>query len=167
MVGIAYNPDNCAFISNQARNTNQFNDNVPYSSNSTTHLVLWDFVAEKLYWVNSLTNIIDAEIPGASACDFIADINYVGESDPGYIYTCVPTNGTAPYTYEWTLRAEPQVDFTIPGATNTQNVTVVTSGVLGQEFYIGLLQCRVTDAEGCKTTAVFTPYVFVGLPPIP
>lgn len=167
MVGIAFNPDNCAFIANQALNTNQFNGNVQFSANSSNHTVLWDFVEQKLYWVNTLTNIIDAELPGNNACDFVADINYVGETEPGYIYTCVPANGVAPYTYQWSLKAAPQADFTIPGSTTSQNVTVLTSGVLGQEFYASLLQCRVTDAEGCKTTATFLAYQYVGLPPIP
>lgn len=65
MIGQPYNPDNCAFVTNQALNTNQFNGNVPYSSNNTTHLVLWDFVDNKLLWVNSQTNVIESEIGGA------------------------------------------------------------------------------------------------------
>lgn len=65
MIGQPYNPDNCAFVTNQALNTNQFNGNVPYSSNNTTHLVLWDFVDNKLLWVNSQNNVIESEIGGA------------------------------------------------------------------------------------------------------
>jgi hypothetical protein len=64
MVGVPYNSNNCAFVTNQALNVDQFNGNVPYSSNNTNHLVLWDFVDMKLLWVNSKTNIIEAEIGG-------------------------------------------------------------------------------------------------------
>jgi hypothetical protein len=63
MVGQAYNPNNCAFVTNQALNANQFG-NAPYSSNNTNHLVLWDFVENKILWVNSQTNLIESEIGG-------------------------------------------------------------------------------------------------------
>jgi hypothetical protein len=65
MVGQPYNPDNCAFLSSQALNANQLNPNVPYSTNNTTHLILWDFVEKKILWVNSQTNLIESEIGGA------------------------------------------------------------------------------------------------------
>lgn len=66
MVGQPYNPDNCAFLSSQSLNANQFNTNVPYSTNNTTHLILWDFVEKKILWVNSQTNLIESEIGGSS-----------------------------------------------------------------------------------------------------
>ena len=72
MVGTTYNPNDCAFISSQALNSNQFNSSVPYSNNKTTHNVLWDFVAEKLYWVNTLSGIIESEISSAK----IITLNY-------------------------------------------------------------------------------------------
>lgn len=65
MVGQPYNPDNCAFLSSQSLNANQFNPNVPYSTNNTTHLILWDFVEKKILWVNSQTNLIESEIGGS------------------------------------------------------------------------------------------------------
>lgn len=66
MIGVPYNPENCAFITNQALNSNQFNGNVPNSSNLSNHTILWDFIEEKLYWVNTLTNIIEREFPSGS-----------------------------------------------------------------------------------------------------
>lgn len=80
MIGIPYNPDNCAFISNQALNSNQFNPNVPQSSNSTNHTILWDFVEKKLYWVNTLTNIIEKEFPSGSGSGNELYSNYTGVS---------------------------------------------------------------------------------------
>lgn len=66
MIGLPFNPDNCLFVANQASNANQFNANVPDVSNNSNHTVLWDFVDSKLYWVNTLTNIIEREISGAT-----------------------------------------------------------------------------------------------------
>lgn len=93
MIGLPFNPNNCAFVSNQALNANQFNGNVSSSSNNTTHTVLWDFVAEKLYWVNTLTNLIEAELPGANAGNLDADIEQTGSTINGYEYTCTPSGG--------------------------------------------------------------------------
>jgi hypothetical protein len=62
MIGLLYNPNNCVFITAQALNANQFNPNVPDASNNIPHLFLWDFVDNKFYWVNSLTNIIVKEL---------------------------------------------------------------------------------------------------------
>lgn len=62
MVGTTYNPNDCAFLLSQSLNSNQFNSNVPYSSNRTTHNVLWDFIAQKIYWVNTINGLIEAEI---------------------------------------------------------------------------------------------------------
>lgn len=66
MIGQPYNPNECAFLMNQSLNANQFNDNVPNASNSTNHIVLWNFAESKLLWVNSLTGLIEYEIVGAS-----------------------------------------------------------------------------------------------------
>lgn len=163
MVGVAYNPNNCAFISNQARNANQFNGNVPYSTNNTNHLVLWDFVAEKLYWVNSVTNIIEAELPKGNSCDFTADINFSSQIRGVFTFICIPTNGVAPYTYDWSLEAAPKIDFAISGSSTSQTVLLTPSLSELQTIYLGLLKCVVTDAEGCKTTASFMPYLIVAL----
>lgn len=171
MVGVPYNPSNCAFIANQALNANQFNGNVNYSTNNTTHLTLWDFVEQKIYWVNSQTNIIEAEIPGASACDFFADITYVGTVTPPqlqgqigvqavenyYQYTCTPTNGSAPYTYDWSIETAPATTFAIVGSSTSQSVVLNNISQFGGAS--GLIRCEVTDAEGCITQAYFLAYV--------
>lgn len=161
MIGVAYNPDNCAFVFSQALNANQFNGNVNFSSNSSNHLLLWDFVEQRLYWVNSLTNIIEAELPGSNSCDFTADISYVGEVEGTYTYSCTAANGVAPYTYSWAIKAAPQNDFTILGLTNQQTINLATNGLLGQELFYTHLRCRVTDAEGCVTTAYFVPSLYI------
>ncbi len=64
MIGQPFNPDNCLFVANQALNAGQFGA-VPNTSNQSNHTVLWDFVENKLYWVNTLTNLIEREIDGA------------------------------------------------------------------------------------------------------
>lgn len=164
MIGVAYNPANCAFISNQAVNANQFNGNVPYSSNPTTHLVLWDFIDERLYWVNSQTNIIEAEIPGSSACNFIADISYFGTVTPPagpvgrpaeyYRYVCAPINGNAPYTFQWSLKSGPNNNYSIVGST-TNSYVDLNLDVQNLGYSLSYLQCKVTDANGCITSATF------------
>lgn len=69
MIGQPYNPNNCGFLSNQALNTNQGNDNVPNGANNPPHILLWDFVENKIQWVNSLTNIVERELSGGAAVD--------------------------------------------------------------------------------------------------
>lgn len=158
MVGVAYNPNNCAFISNQARNANQFNGNVPYSTNNTNHLVLWDFVENKLIWVNSVTNIIEAELPKGNSCDFTADINFSSQIRGVFTFICIPTNGVAPYTYDWSLEAAPKIDFVFDSATNLQGVDITFGEDISGLIAVTQLNCKVTDSLGCKTTASFLVY---------
>ena len=92
MIGVPYNPDNCTFVASQALNANQFNGAVPDAVNTSNHLLLWDFIDEKLYWVNSLTNIIEHELPDASGGQNEAYIientgtyaHYYGTKSKGY-----------------------------------------------------------------------------------
>jgi len=89
MVGVPYNPDNCTFVANQALNANQFNGVVPNAVNTSNHLLLWDFIDEKLYWVNSLTNIIEHELPDGSGGQ---NESYIVESGiPTGSYNLTPT----------------------------------------------------------------------------
>ena len=88
MVGVPYNPDNCTFVASQALNANQFNGVVPDAVNTSNHLLLWDFIDEKLYWVNSLTNIIEHELPDASGGQNEA---YIIENTGTYNLTPTPT----------------------------------------------------------------------------
>jgi len=85
MVGQAYNPSNCSFVTNQGLNANQFNGSVPYSSNNTNHLVLWDFVEKKLLWVNSITNIIESEINSYQSTGFQYEVGQYVASEGGVI----------------------------------------------------------------------------------
>lgn len=88
MIGVPYNPDNCTFVASQALNANQFNGVVPDAVNTSNHLLLWDFIDEKLYWVNSLTNIIEHELPDASGGQNEA---YIIENTGTYNLTPTPT----------------------------------------------------------------------------
>lgn len=81
MIGQPYNPANCTILSNQALNANQFNQNVPNASNNVPHIFLWDFVANKMYWVNSLTNLIEQELSSASAGKEVAFKLYIDSFD--------------------------------------------------------------------------------------
>lgn len=157
MIGIPFNPDNCAFIANQALNTNQFNGSVPNAANESTHTVLWDFIEEKLYWVNTKTNIIERELPGSNVCDFYADINYMGITEGGYQYSCIPVNGTAPFTYSWSVESGPGSYVSISGSSTNQIVLVAPN--INIPAIISIIKCVVTDAEGCKTSASFMTYI--------
>ena len=94
MVGVAFNPNNCAFLSNQAFNANQFDTDVPNAGNTTVHTVLWDFIAGKIYWVDAKTNLIQYEIPGVNAGNLFADIGYVGAVEGDYTFNVNPSGGT-------------------------------------------------------------------------
>ena len=63
----SYNPDNCVFLLSQSLNANQFNNNVPDANNLVPHNLLWDLVANKLIWVNTLTNEIVKELGGGNS----------------------------------------------------------------------------------------------------
>ena len=94
MVGQPFNPNNCAFLANQAFNANQFDSNVPNSGNTTVHTVLWDFIAGKLYWVDAKTNLIQYELPAANAANLFADIAFSGQDEGTYTFTANPSGGT-------------------------------------------------------------------------
>lgn len=76
MIGQPYNPDQCAFLLNQALNANLFNPNVPDASNNTNHIVLWNFIESKLLWVNTITNLIESEIGGIPTLQQVLDFNH-------------------------------------------------------------------------------------------
>jgi hypothetical protein len=120
MIGVPYNPDNCAFISNQALNSNQFNPNVPQASNSSNHTILWDFIEKKLYWVNTLTNIIEKEFPSGNAGGNELLSNYTGFNST-YLANITPTvygnnyiilyDVTYNFELEWDIREGTPVTF--------------------------------------------------------
>jgi hypothetical protein len=97
MVGQAYNPSNCSFVTNQGLNANQFNGSFPYSSNNTNHLVLWDFVEKKLLWVNSITNIIESEINSYQSTGFQYEVGEYVPSEGGIIFHRYLTGTTQKY----------------------------------------------------------------------
>ena len=164
MIGVPFNPDDCAFVANQALNANQFTDSLPLagSSNNSTHTILWDFVLEKLYWVDTKTNLIEHEIPGADACNFSAVVNYTDTTQTGPRFTCVPSNGTAPYTYAWALKSAPTDDYAIVGSATTAIVQL--DPVTLNNPALSLATCTVTDAEGCVTSGFALVYNLTVIP---
>jgi hypothetical protein len=113
MIGQPFNSNNCLFVANQALNAGQFGA-VPNTSNQTNHTVLWDFVANKLYWVNTLTNLIEREIDGAGgiqneAYEIISQDNNAyltsfgdGQNVFGANYLLLPA-GTYTFELEWDM----------------------------------------------------------------
>ena len=150
MVGVAFNPNNCAFLSNQAFNANQFDTDVPNAGNTTVHTVLWDFIAGKIYWVDAKTNLIQYEIPSVNAGNLFVDIAYVGFSESGLEYIANPSGGTGPYTYEWSIESSPTTDydipFPVPVPVPPQNVFVTPVGI--RSGALSHIRCKVTDSEG-------------------
>jgi len=113
MIGQPFNSNNCLFVANQALNAGQFGA-VPNTSNQSNHTVLWDFVENKLYWVNTLTNLIEREIDGAGgvqneAYEIISETtNYYlssfgdGQTVFGANYLLLPA-GTYTFELEWDM----------------------------------------------------------------
>lgn len=110
MIGAVYNPDNCIFITQQALNANQFNSNVPYSSNRVIHNLLWDAVNNALYWVDTTTNeivleIMSGRLPYANDTG-VADAIQVSipgltTLSPGYVFEVnVAATNTGPTTLQ-------------------------------------------------------------------
>ena len=64
MIGVAFNPDNCIFITNQSLNANQFNPNVPDAGTNEVHTLLYDTVSTSFIWVDTKTNLIVFELSG-------------------------------------------------------------------------------------------------------
>lgn len=74
------------------------------------------------------------------------------------------TNGTAPYTYEWTLE-DSYPSFTITGATNLSSIVLNTigeryctypaDGPTGSKLFATLVKVKVTDANGQIATAYY------------
>lgn len=121
MVGQPYNPSNCAFVSNQALNANQFG-NAPYSSNNTNHLVLWDFVEKKLLWVNSATNVIESEVGGANLPTNVGNLSINPNS--------LPESSLVREYYDGDL-----VKYPLETITGTTNETIVGSVFIPANTY--------------------------------
>jgi len=182
MIGVPYNPDNCAFISNQALNSNQFNPNVPQASNSTNHTILWDFVEKRLYWVNTLTNIIEKEFPYGNAGGNELFSYYTGFNST-YLANVTPTvfgnnyilldAGTYNFELEWDIREGNPVTFGRVYAeirTNTNQSITTASGsdvVLSQRLTTALDEVFKAGSPGalivqnvCKNNVTFnSPFI--------
>ena len=81
MIGAPFNPANCAFIASQSLNANQFDPSVPDTGNTTIHNLLWDFVANKLYWVDAKTNLIKQELAAGGGQNETYSVVSVGPFD--------------------------------------------------------------------------------------
>jgi hypothetical protein len=78
MIGVPFNPNNCTFLASQALNANQLNPNVPDTGNLTTHNLLWDFVENKMYWVDTKTNLIVQELSSGGSIGIAeVDVTFV------------------------------------------------------------------------------------------
>ena len=65
MIGVPYNPAQCCFLLSQSLNANQFDPNVP-NTGVTPHNLLWNFVENKLQWVETLVGGIIVQELGAT-----------------------------------------------------------------------------------------------------
>ena len=70
MIGQPFNPDECCFLLSQSLNANQFNPNVPDTENLIPHNLLWNFVENKLQWINAKDNLIVQELGAGTSVNF-------------------------------------------------------------------------------------------------
>jgi len=64
MIGIPFDSEQCAFIASAALNSNQGDSAVPDTNNLRPHNLVWNFVENKLQWVDTLSNLIVQELAG-------------------------------------------------------------------------------------------------------
>jgi len=89
-------------------------------------------------------------------------VDIVEERDQNYLLTAQLTNGTAPFTYEWTIQQSALAGMDFAGVTNLDNVIMVTVptlyvpavGISGNLFQ-SLVKVKVTDAVGQIATAYY------------
>ena len=177
MVGVAFNPNNCVFLANQALNAGQFNSNVPDSANTTVHTVLWDFIAGKIYWVDAKTNIIQYEIPSVIDGNLFADIAYLGVDEGGYNFKVNATGGrgnsilTVNTLVGGTGYVDGTYDVNVSGGLGTGAVFTITvsggvvtsaSGVYGGTGYaVGDVLTLVGGNNNATiTVATIAPYLY-------
>lgn len=109
----------------------------------------------------ALQQIVDyvCNLPLTCCPTFAVDISF--DEQAGRALTTTLTNGTAPFTYEWTIEQNAFAGFTIAGATNTSSInlnltTNVYDGLAGGEVATCLFKVKVTDAVGQIATAYYT-----------
>ena len=108
----------------------------------------------------ALQQIVDylCNLPPVCCPTFAVDINFDEQS--GRALTTTLTNGTAPFTYEWTIEQNAFAGFAISGPTNTSSInlnltTNVYDGLAGGEISTCLFKVKVTDAVGQIATAYY------------
>lgn len=124
---------------------------------------------------DSLKDIVDylcAQLATPQCCPtFLADISYNVSDQSVSVST---TNGTGPYTYEWTLE-DNYPSYTVSGSTTSSSLFLdrilerycvypVDSGGLGSKLYATLLKVKVTDSNGQVAIAYYNykrAYVFI------
>lgn len=118
---------------------------------------------------NAIADVVDyvcTHVPPANCCPtFYADINQIGEL--GLSVTL--TNGTAPFTYSWTIEqlTTYYAGLSFSGATNTATVYVqkvtdayfAAPGLL-KNIYSALVKVKVTDANGQIASAYYNAQAF-------
>lgn len=96
----------------------------------------------------------------ATCCPtFAVDISF--DEQAGRALTTTLTNGTAPFTYEWTIEQNAFAGFAIAGATNGSSINLNLTGNVYDGFAAGeiatcLFKVKVTDAVGQIATAYYT-----------
>lgn len=162
MIGVPFNPANCAFIASMALNANQFNGSVPDSKNIIPCNLLWDFVANSFIWVNTTNNIILRELAGAGAGGAITNeaSAIVADAGPYDIttinqvfddnYLLLPA-GTYIFDAEYTYQPDPGGAETAVLQIRT-NTNQALTGVDGTDVVIAERDTLVTYALGVSIT---------------
>lgn len=109
----------------------------------------------------ALQQIVDyvCNLPVTCCPTFAVDINF--DEQAGRALTTTLTNGTAPFTYEWTIEQNAFAGFAISGATNGSSININLTGNVYDGFTAGeiatcLFKVKVTDAVGQIATAYYT-----------
>jgi hypothetical protein len=115
-----------------------------------------DTVAEAL---NQVVDYFCNPAPAQCCPTFAVDISF--DEQAGRALTTTLTNGTAPFTYEWTIEQNAFAGFSIAGATNGSSINLNLTGNVYDGFTAGeistcLFKVKVTDSVGQIATAYYT-----------
>jgi hypothetical protein len=115
--------------------------------------------------LNEIVDYFCNGIPTQCCPTFAVDISF-SEVGSGTLSTTL-TNGTGPFTYEWTIEQSAVIGIAFTGPTNTSSVLIVTVlnnyvsvPALSGQSYSALVKVKVTDSVGQIATAYFNAVVF-------
>lgn len=119
-------------------------------------------VAQNTNVADALNQIVDYVCTQPVACCPTFAVDIVEERDQNYLLTAQLTNGTAPFTYEWTIQQSALAGMDFAGVTNLDNVIMVTVPTLyvpavaiSGNLFQSLVKVKVTDAVGQIATAYY------------